>query len=434
MRARLLALHASGELARLARSHGTTRQLAAALGVNRDALNSALERLRKSGQMPGWDALKFSAWDPTEAERDAAMEFAVSRPSPGNREPDTGIETPIADKWPSVAKFDSEIPVPAIPAGHVLRGASTLVDAEGQIKQQWIKTRAEDDGRRAWLDALRDMGGEMPRHDPTIAEAPCLDDLLTVYPVGDPHIGLLAWHEDAGENFDMNIAERNLDAAFANLTELAPASTDALMIYIGDNGHADSQSNQTTKGTRVDADGRTIKMARTILRIIRRNVTQVLAKHRRCRIIIERGNHDELISALIALGLSMFYENDPRVSVDVSPEMYHWFRFGTVLIGTHHGDKAKPMDLLGVMAVDRESDWSSTRHRRFYCGHYHHLMTKEVPGVIIEYLPTLAGSDAWHRGMGYRSQRAMYMDVYHRIEGHKNRHYVGIEQLTMHGQ
>jgi hypothetical protein len=87
------------------------------------------------------------------------------------------------------------------------------------------------------------------------------------------------------------------------------------------------------------------------------------------------------------------------------------------------------MDLLGVMVVDRAADWSETAHRRFYLGHYHHQIVKEVPGLICEYLPTLASSDAWHRSMGYRSQRAMYMDVFHREHGHVNRHIVGIDQL-----
>ena len=413
LRSRLAAMHASGELAALVRQHRTTRAVAAALGMERSAFNSLMERMRAAGELPSWEAL-------------------AGVPNAGSDVPDLGIGK--TDKWPSVAAFEKEDFAerevqPAVPRGHIIKGVSTLVDPDGQVKQQWIKTTQQDDERAQWLEAMYDMGGEIPRAAAAPAPEITAHDLLTVYPVGDPHIGLLAWHEDAGENFDMQIAERNLCAAFEKLTDLAPPSTDALVIYIGDNAHADSQGNTTTKGTRVDADGRTVKMARRILRTIRANVAAVLEKHQRVRLVVERGNHDELISALIALALSLHYENEPRVSVDTSPEMYHWFRFGQVLIGTHHGDKAKPMDLLGVMAVDRQEDWGETKCRRFYCGHFHHLITKEVPGVVIEYLPTLAGSDAWHRAMGYRSQRAMYMDVYHRDGRHETRHYVGIEQV-----
>jgi hypothetical protein len=333
------------------------------------------------------------------------------------------------NKWRNVEAFDALSDV--VPEKHAIKGVSTLLDADGSIKQQWVKTTAQDDERTTWLDAIRSMSETLPRVESTPAPEYVDYDLLAVYPVGDPHVGLLAWHEDAGENFDLDIAERNLVAAFAHLVNLAPAAKRALLIFIGDNTHADGQSNTTTKGTRVDVDGRTVKMARTIINAIRHAVRIVLTKHAEAEIKIERGNHDELLSAMIALALSLLYEDEPRVTVDVSPEVFHWYRFGACLIGTHHGDRVKPMDLLGVMAVDRKDDWSSTTHRRFYLGHLHHQIVKEVPGLICEYLPTLASSDAWHRSMGYRSQRAMYMDVFHRERGHVNRHIVGIEQLRV---
>ncbi len=319
---------------------------------------------------------------------------------------------------------------PSMPSGHGLKGVSTLVDERGNVRAQWIKTSAINDERAEWMDAMRSLAEELPRIEPTEPPQFTDEDTLVVLPVGDPHIGLLAWWEDAGENFDMAIAERNLVAAFENLIARAPSAARCLLVFIGDNTHADGQNNTTTKGTRVDVDGRTMKMARTILNIIRRVIAMSLAKFGHAHVIIERGNHDELIAAMTALALSMFYENESRVTVDCSPEMYHWYRFGRNLIGTHHGDKAKPETLLGVMAVDRQQDWSETSHRRFYCGHYHHQIVKELPGLIVEYLPTLAGSDAWHRAMGYRSARAMYMDVFHREWGHVDRCIVGIRQVA----
>lgn len=321
-------------------------------------------------------------------------------------------------------------PLAAIPDGYRVKGVSTLVDADGVTRTQWIKTTALDDSRQVWLDAIRSIGEALPRLEPTPSQEHRDDDLLSVFAAGDPHVGLLAWHADSGESFNLKIAERNLVGAFEHLIALAPPSAEALLIFIGDNTHSDGQGNTTTKGTRVDVDGRTIKMCRTFVNIVRRSVELALAKHARVTVIIERGNHDELLSAMLALALSLHYENEPRVTIDTSPEMFHWYRFGNNLIGTHHGHNVKPMDLLGVMAVDRKADWGETTHRRMYTGHYHHMQTKEVPGIICETLPTLAGSDAWHRGMGYRSQRAMYMDVIHRKYGHINRHIVGIQQIT----
>jgi hypothetical protein len=330
--------------------------------------------------------------------------------------------TPEAKKWPSVEEFDKEQRMTVI-------GESTLYDADGNIKLIWQKTKAENDERRDWLEAIRDMGGELPRYTTEPKPEHNHEDLLVVLPVGDPHVGLLSWREDAGENFDLDIAERRLVGAFDHLLGLAPPAKECLLVLIGDTAHADGQSNTTTKGTRVDVDGRIIKVARTILRICRHAIGLALKRHERVTMIVERGNHDELVSAMIALALAQHYEDEPRVTIDQSPAMFHWFRWGSVLIGTHHGDKVKPMDLLGVMAVDRAEDWSACKHRRFYLGHYHHQIVKEVPGLICEYLPTLASSDAWHHSMGYRSSKAMYLDVYHREHGHVDRHIVGLSQL-----
>jgi hypothetical protein len=415
----------SGELARAAQGAASWNEVARRLGVSSDALINAKVRAINAGAfVPTLGELQRSS--PERDDAGSAGQTVTERDG-DTQIGDADTQVGYDEKWPSLAAFDDLQPV--VPEQHAIKGVSTLLDADGNVKQQWVKTTAANDERAQWLKAVRSIEAELPRLDPVPAPQHCDKDLLAVYPVGDPHIGLLAWHEDSGENFDLDIAETNLVGAFQHLTALAPDAAEALLIFIGDNNHADGQSNTTTRGTRVDTDGRFVKITRSTIRVGRRAVDLALQKHKRVRLIWERGNHDELISAMTALAFSLIYENDPRVTVDTSPEMFHWFRFGANLIGTHHGDKVKPMDLLGVMAVDRQQDWGETTHRRFYAGHYHHQIVKEVPGLIVEYLPTLAGSDAWHRSMGYRSSRAMYMDVLHREHGHINRHIVGVGQL-----
>jgi hypothetical protein len=394
--------------------HGCTTWAAAArrLGVDEKRLRVVRKTLAAKGSSIGLvtdrEESKPAKGSPGELITDREESY---------REP---VENTIR-QWPSVEAFDREDRM-------VTTGESTLYDADGNVRLTWVKTKAENDERRDWLQAIRDMAPLLPA-EPVEPTALSDSDLLVVLPVGDPHVGLLSWREDAGENFDLKIAERNLVAAFRNLIDRAPSASEALLVFIGDNTHADGQHNTTTKGTRVDVDGRTVKMARTIIDVIRQAVAMSLTKFGRVTVIVERGNHDELLAAMLALALALHYESEPRVSIDQSPEMFHWFRWGSVLIGTHHGDKAKPEQLLGVMAVDRADDWSACAHRRFYCGHYHHQIVKELPGLIVEYLPTLASSDAWHRAMGYRSARAMYMDVFHREWGHIDRCIVGIRQL-----
>ena len=448
MSSKLETLLADGTLHRLAPTCRTRGELAEKCGMTAKAYESSRKRIRGAGRpfpsflelqhgitfgqplpVPEQSSVAYidaAIGEPFVQRMVEALEFDEAKTDPNIRKPDVS-------RFPSLAAFDDP-PLPAMPDGHRVRGVSTLVDADGQTKAQWIKTTAVDDGRKDWLEAIRSLGETMPRIEPVEWTGADDGDLLSVYPVGDPHVGLMAWHEDAGENFDLKIAERNLVAAFDRLIYLAPPSREALIIFIGDNTHSDGQSNTTTKGTRVDVDGRTIKMMRTVVSVARRAIDLALAKHARVTMIVERGNHDELLSAMLAMALGLLYENEPRVTIDQSPEMFHWYRFGANLIGSHHGDKAKPIDLLGVMAVDQAQAWGETKHRRFYVGHRHHLETKEIPGVVIETLPTLASSDAWHRAMGYRSGRAMYMDVFDRTDGHIDRHVIGIGAVVRHAR
>lgn len=323
--------------------------------------------------------------------------------------------------------------MPAMPPGQILGGISTLLDERGNVRAQWVKTRLDKNGvdvEKAMFAAVRHLADAWTTiASPVVAPEYTDEELLVVYPMGDPHIGMLAWEKETGENFDLSIAERNLVNAVDRLVYLAPPSRRAIVLTVGDTLHSDGLFNTTTRGTKVDVDGRTAKMLTVAIRTFRRIIDLALTKHQEVHVIIGRGNHDELLSLVLSIALQQYYENEPRVFVDPSPQMFHWYRFGLNLIGVTHGDKAKPMELMGVMATDRAEDWGQTKHRRLYVGHIHHDVVKEVHGVIIEHLRTLASKDAWHAGMGYRSGRDMKMDVFHITRGHINRHIVGIEQL-----
>ena len=117
--------------------------------------------------------------------------------------------------------------------------------------------------------------------------------------------------------------------------------------------------------------------------------------------------------------MSLIFEREPRVIVDMSPSYYLYHRFGRVLIGVTHGDKAaaKFKDLGPIMATDRAKDWGETEHRYWFTGHIHHEKKQEFPGVVVESLNTLAAADAWNAETGYRSRRQMSRVDFHSEHG-----------------
>lgn len=320
----------------------------------------------------------------------------------------------------------------AAPQGFAVKGVSSYYDGEGNLRGQWVKTKRDEEQKFELLvDALQTIAEPFKgAADPVAVPQASENDLLCIYPMGDPHLGMFAWAAETGADFDLTIAERNLVTAVDQLVALAPPAREALIINLGDFFHSDNGSNRTARsGHALDVDTRWAKVLSVGIRAMRRCIDRALAHHEHVTVVCEIGNHDDHSAMMLALCLSNYYEREPRVTIDTSPAKFHWHRFGLNLIGITHGDTVKAQNLPGVMAVDRASDWGETKYRYWYTGHVHHESVKEYPGCVVETFRTLAPRDAWHAAAGYRSGQDMRMDVLHRTRGRINRHVVGIDML-----
>jgi hypothetical protein len=311
-----------------------------------------------------------------------------------------------------------------VPEGFVAKGVSTYYDKDGEVRGQWVKSSLSAERAREVIEeAIRALSEDIPRTAP-IAPPKDLDrSLLAIYPFGDPHFGMYAWAQEAGDDFDLDIARNLTLAAVDRLVDSAPAADTAVILPLGDVFHIDSTTNQTpaSKNT-LDADGRFVKVLGVGIQTFRHVIQRALEKHRRVVVRFVGGNHDPHSIWALALTIAAYFEKDPRVEVDLSPSLFWYFRFGKVLIGATHGDKAQHKDLLGIMASDRAKDWGDTKHRYWYTGHIHSRTVTESPGVVCESFRTLAAKDAWAAGMGYRAGRDMLCIIHHMEHGEVERH------------
>ena len=321
--------------------------------------------------------------------------------------------------------------LPAIPDGFKVKGLSTYVNEDGTPTGQWIKADLDRERQDALLKEFAQTLADGVKGIAPVTAAPTYttNDLLCVIPIGDPHFGLKVWHLEGGDNFDLDIAERLTCGAVDRLTASAPPAKTAILLNLGDQFHADSQSNTTTAGTTVDVDGRWAKIQQVGLRAMLHCIKRLLERHERVIVRINRGNHDKHASYALSLMLSCYFHNEPRVEVDLSPAAVWYHEFGSVLLGSTHGDTIKGDKLIGVMAADKPEQWGRTKHRCWFVGHIHHSDIKEYPGGTVEYMRTLAPGDAWHHGQGYRSGRDMRLVVYHRMHGEIERHRCDVGML-----
>lgn len=307
-----------------------------------------------------------------------------------------------------------------VPDGFMVKGVSTLYAKDGRISAQWVKSTQDQERQRELMrEACAAMVADLPKVGATKPKLGTYRaDLLTAYPIGDPHIGMRAWAAECGKDWDLAIAEKVHCEAMASLVDAAPASEDALIVNLGDAFHYDSMAPVTPRsGHLLDADGRYAKMIGVGIKVIRQCITSALAKHKRVHIINAPGNHDETGAIWLSAALAHIYADEPRVTVDTNPSVFAYHRFGKCLIGVHHGHTCKPDKLPGVMAADRARDWGETEHRYWWVGHIHHESKREFPGVSVESFNTLASADAYATSGGWRSRESMQAIILHEQHG-----------------
>jgi hypothetical protein len=297
-----------------------------------------------------------------------------------------------------------------VPQGYRVRGVSTLYDAEGNQRAQWVKSQVDPEAMhkalRETVDALaEDIRGAAK---PVKAPAYTTDRSLSAYIIGDAHFGLYAWAEEAGDDFDTNMASADLRAAVDLLVDGAPASEVGFLVDVGDFLHADNRSNMTpASGNILDVDSRFPRVRRIAVQALRYCINRMLKKHARVEVFQTPGNHNPESAGWMAMILEAYYENEPRVRVETSPAKFFYARHGKCLIGITHGDKVKMAEMPSIMATDRPKDWGETEFRYLWTGHIHHTKHQEYRGCFVESFNTLAASDAWHQASGYRSARQM---------------------------
>jgi len=322
-----------------------------------------------------------------------------------------------------------------VPDGFRARGVSTLYDAEGNVRAQWVKSEVDQQRiEDAFASAIADLCDRIPPL-PTIAAPTAFDeDLLNVIPMGDPHFGLRTWKPETGEDFDLAKAEEMTFGAVDKLVSRAPPAGTGLLLNLGDYFHADDSSNRTPKsGNPLDVDGRFQKIASVGFRAMLRCIERMLETHEKVIVRNNPGNHDPHQALMLNIAVGARFHDNPRVFVNPSPSSFFYYRFGKVLIGSTHGDGAKLADLPLIMAADVPHEWAAADFRVWHVGHFHHnqrLGQKDITGCEVETHRTLAAGDAWHRHQGYRALRDMKIISYHREWGEDLRIRCGAERLA----
>jgi len=309
--------------------------------------------------------------------------------------------------------------------GYVLKGTSTFYDDEGKVSRQWVKTeRTKDDQLQQIKEAVESITEGIKPRKKVASPKKNNKDLMTVYPMGDPHIGMYAWAKETGQDFDCDIARSELFGAMEYLSNQSPDSELGVIVNLGDFFHADDSSNTTARSNNaLDVDTRWARVLELGILAMIDCIDLAVKKHKKVIVINAIGNHDDHSSVMLSLSLKAWFRNEPRVEIRDTIAKHEYLRFGKVLIGVTHGDtiKRKATGMDAIMATDRPEDWAAAVKRYWYTGHIHSSNREELTGVLWESFRNLAPNDSWHQAQGYRSGQDMCAIVHHTNHGEVSR-------------
>ncbi len=200
---------------------------------------------------------------------------------------------------------------------------------------------------------------------------------------------------------------------------------------MGDATHYDNLSATTAQSNHaLDYDGRHPKMLRVYSRVMRAVVDKALSKAKHVDVIVNQGNHSRINDFWMRELLEVGYSHTGRVHVLNNDSVFIGYRMGNTLVMTHHSDKCKPRDLIGVMTSDFRKDFGETSFHYIDIGHvHHHFVSREHPSVVIESWNHLAASDKWAHDAGYRSRKSISMVYRSRTYGDIGRRHLPIEEV-----
>lgn len=305
------------------------------------------------------------------------------------------------------------------PFGFGVKRVASYTNKDGEVTGQWVTSVAGAEEQAAAFEAAIEAFQErIPRARPLKGPTHTLDHICNVYTLTDCHVGMLAWHREAGADWDLKIAEETLVGCFEMLVKQSPKAHTAVVAQLGDFLHYDSlQAVTPTSGHLLDPDGRFEKVVKIAIRILRRVVDLALQHHEQVHLLNGEGNHDLASSVWLRQMCAALYENEPRVTVETSPLPYYAMEWGETALFWHHGHLKKIDQLPLLFAAQFSEIWGRTKKRYGHKGHLHSEEVKEFSGLKMRRHATLAARDAYAARGGWHSEREIKSFSYHKEHG-----------------
>jgi len=235
----------------------------------------------------------------------------------------------------------------------------------------------------------------------------------------DIHVGKLATAFETGEEYNHQIAVKRVKEGVQGILNKVKGFNIDKIVFIGGNDilHIDTPHRKTTSGTPQDTDGMWYESF-LIAKRLYVDVLETLMSVADVHFMFNPSNHDYISGFFLSDVIKSWFRKSKNITFDCSIAHRKYYKYGTNLIGTTHGDGAKDQDLPLLMAQEASGYWAETKHRYVYTHHVHHKNVKDFIGVTVESLRSPSGSDSWHHRNGFvHAPKAVEGFLHSRVHG-----------------
>lgn len=272
------------------------------------------------------------------------------------------------------------------------------------------------------LTQIKDIFNGINAAEPIEAPDHLDEDLLTIYPIADLHLGMYASKKETGAEYNPDIAFERIRHGIGKCAAASPRSRTGVVIALGDLLHADDQNNQTPQSKhQLDVVGRHFENLGLAIKAMACAAETAALRHEKVIVVVQRGNHDMTAYMAVLFALAERYRDNPRITVQKVGEDFFVMQHGKCLIASHHGDKAKAERLVMGLADGWPKMWGATVHRYYFTGHMHHLKQQDIGGVQVEQLRALTARDAYAASHAYSGRSQVQAITLHKDEGEVRR-------------
>lgn len=316
-----------------------------------------------------------------------------------------------------------------------IRGAMEAVGTSTTPSALWVKYPPKDgepgysvyfkptEVQEDKLSAIREAFDAMLPAPPIVPPRDVLVDLNAIYPVCDIHANMRALATyTGGDDYNLDLMHDDVLMAFTKVLARTPDSEEATLILNGDTLDTDNEVGTTPgHGHILPKDSGQHDALRRVVTVIRIVIGMLLGKHKRLRIRVMRGNHDETAHFAVAMALEGHYANEERVTVEDCGFDLFMHQWGDCATFAHHGDVPGKWEAFALHLSDICPFWSSTFHRTCFFGHGHKDLVRDFGAVRIEMLRPFTPLSKWAADMKFIQRRALHSITLDKRDGIVNR-------------